>query len=143
MAENEKFGIIILTHGPMAQGLLESSQMLFGEAENVTALGLLGDEAPADFAATVEAALQLYPQGALVLVDLFGGTPCNTAMIQAKKMGKALPLVAGVNMPMLISVLNGREMYTLEETIKEAESSGVQGVVNVTPKLEELLAGEG
>lgn len=140
MADNEKFGIIILTHGPMAQGLLESAQMLFGRADNVTAIGLLGHEAPADFAKKLDEALQLYPQGALLLVDLFGGTPCNTAMMQAKKVGRALPLVAGVNLPMLISVLNAREMYTLEETILDAEKSGMQGIVNVTPKLEELLA---
>lgn len=140
MTDTEKFGIIIMTHGDMAEGLLASSKMLFGDAKNVTALGLQESESPADYAERLDKALQQYPGGVLILVDLFGGTPCNTAMIHAKKVGRALPLVAGVNMPMLISVLNAREISPLEEVIVTAEQSGLKGIVNVTPKLEELLA---
>lgn len=132
-------GIILLTHGKMAEGILDGASMIFGRADNVIALGLEDGMSPSDYAEMLEQALNCFPQGALLLVDLFGGTPCNVAMLHARKLGKVLPVAAGLNMPMLLAVLNARENMALEELVDKAADNGRKGVVDVSEKLREVF----
>lgn len=140
MSENEAFGIILMTHGKMAEGMLDGANMIFGRPDGVVALGLHDGMSPADYTEKLEQALESFPQGALLLVDLFGGTPCNVAMMQARKQGRVLPVAAGLNMAMLLTVLNARERVPLGEIVAEAVKGGNKGVVDVSEKLAEIFA---
>lgn len=139
MIENETFGIIIMTHGRMAEGIVDGVGMIFGRPDNVVALGLQDGMSPAEYAEMLEKELERFPQGALLLVDLFGGTPCNVAMLHARKLGKVLPVAAGLNMAMLLSVLNARERMTLDELVQESVTAGGKGIVDVSEKLREIF----
>lgn len=139
MIENETFGIIIMTHGRMAEGIVDGVGMIFGRPDNVVALGLQDGMSPAEYAEMLEKELERFPQGALLLVDLFGGTPCNVAMLHARKLGKVLPVTAGLNMAMLLSVLNARERMTLDELVQESVTAGGKGIVDVSEKLREIF----
>jgi len=68
--------------------------------------------------------------GILVLTDMYGSTPSNTA---AKLLCKdTVNVVAGVNLPMLVRVLNYADL-TLEEITDKAVSGGHDGIVRCIP----------
>ena len=62
----------------------------------------------------------------LVLTDLFGGTP-TTLSLSLRKLGN-IEVVAGVNLPMLLKVLQGRQV-PLSELAALAKAAGQQGIV--------------
>ena len=68
-------------------------------------------------------------EGVLVLVDLLGGSPCNVTASCLKQEG--LECVTGLNLPMLISLLEEREDGTLRSMPKVAMEAGKTGIVNV------------
>jgi len=67
--------------------------------------------------------------GVLVLSDIYGATPCNMVTKLVNQEGVAG--VAGVNLPMLVRVLNYRQ-DSLEICIEKAISGGREGVVHFT-----------
>ena len=107
----DMFAIIVGTHGRLAEELLASVDMIFGEVQNTAAVTFLPGEGPADITAKYEAALEKVDAsgGALFLVDIFGGTPYNAAcriVINNEKYG----IVTGASMPMLVDMANTQAM---------------------------------
>jgi PTS system ascorbate-specific IIA component len=64
--------------------------------------------------------------GVLVLTDMFGSTPSNIAT-RLRAPG-ALAVVAGVNLPMLVRVLNYASL-DLQALVDKAASGGARGVL--------------
>ncbi|HGG60911.1 MAG TPA: PTS fructose transporter subunit IIA [Gammaproteobacteria bacterium] len=64
--------------------------------------------------------------GVLVLTDLYGSTPCNIAFRLLSRQG--VSAVSGVNMPMLIRVMNYSHL-PLPELVEKALSGGRDGIV--------------
>ena len=127
------FAIIVGTHGRLAEELLASAEMIFGEAENIASVPLVPGEGADDVAAKYEAALERLDAsgGALFLLDLFGGTPYNAAcrlVLKNEKCG----IVTGVNLPMLVEMANaqamdeGTDIRSLMEKAVEAGKKGMQ-----------------
>lgn len=98
---------IVATHGPLAEALLESGKMVYGELPHVQSV-CLTEQAGIDgfrreFAAVLEAA-SAQADGVLVLCDMQSGTPWNVACEAAFNPQTQPPVavVAGVNFPMLL-----------------------------------------
>ena len=73
-------GIILLSHGPLAVSLVDTAKMVFGESENLAAFSFEeGDDAD-QYRMKVAETLERFPVGSVVMLDLFGGTPCNQMM---------------------------------------------------------------
>jgi len=68
-------------------------------------------------------------QPALILTDVFGATPCNTATRLAD--GLTQRVVAGVNVPMLWRAMAYRN-EALDTLVARALSGGGQGVMSVS-----------
>jgi PTS system ascorbate-specific IIA component len=66
---------------------------------------------------------------ALVLCDVFGATPCNTALRVAD--GVRVRVVSGVNVPMLWRVLCYAN-ESLDRLVSRAVDGAVQGVMQVS-----------
>ena len=98
---------IVATHGPLADALLTSGRMVYGELPCVQAVCLTeqaGIEGfRRDFYATLQAA-STNADGVLVLCDMQSGTPWNVACEVAFNPHTQPPVavVAGVNFPMLL-----------------------------------------
>jgi len=75
-----------------------------------------------------QALAQLGTGEVLMLVDVFGATPCNAALAVAD--GQRIRVVAGVNVPMLWRTLCYSEL-PLEELVNRAISGATQGVMHV------------
>jgi mannose PTS system EIIA component len=63
----------------------------------------------------------------LILTDMYGSTPCNLALLLQDQAN--ISIVSGLNLPMLIKVLNYPDLC-LNELTQKALSGGKKGVVN-------------
>jgi PTS system ascorbate-specific IIA component len=66
------------------------------------------------------------PEGAIILTDMYGGTPANLGM-DFLEPGR-VEVIAGVNLPMLVRLLTYRSR-PLEEQVQKALEGGREGVV--------------
>lgn len=104
-------GIILASHGGLAEGILQSAGMVFGPQEDMKAVVLTPDMGPDDLhAKLMEAVSSLSNQEQVIfLVDLMGGTPYNQCnRILEENSDKAWAIVSGLNLPMLITALGER-----------------------------------
>lgn len=117
-------GLVIVTHGGLAQEFLAALEHVHGPQEQVVAISIgPNDDMETRRVEIVEAVGNVDTgKGAILLTDMFGGTPSNLAisvMEQAK-----VEVIAGVNLPMLIKLASIRGESTLEEAISEAQDAG-------------------
>lgn len=124
-------GVLLVTHGNFSEAIIKSMELVFGRQEKLEALTLNhGDDVKELTRQVKEKAKELDDgEGVLVLVDLLGGSPCNVTASCLKQEG--LECVTGLNLPMLISVLEEREDSTLRSMPKVAMEAGKTGIVNV------------
>ncbi|WP_138513660.1 PTS sugar transporter subunit IIA [Rhodoferax bucti] len=123
-------GILLVAHAPLASALRECVLHVYPDAG--AALVALDVPAHEDPEVTRRAAKALLtglgaPQ-VLVLTDVFGATPCNVA--QKVVDGFHSKLVAGVNLPMLLRIVNYRS-EPLDVLVTRALAGGSQSIMQV------------
>jgi len=135
-------GILLVTHGPMGQAMLESAEMIVGKQDNVQAVALTAEVSLDALREQVKLAASRVDagQGVLVLVDLFGGTPANA--VASNLQAHAYRCLCGVNLPMLVEALVMRDQMALPELAAHTEEIACQSVVNLNTALERALRGE-
>ncbi|MEL7060719.1 MAG: PTS sugar transporter subunit IIA [Acidobacteriota bacterium] len=102
MSKLPMVGVLILTHGRMAEELLSAARTITGSMESFEALALDWEDDFATAQAKVEPALERLDRGAgvLILTDIYGGTPSNVAMGFVEP-GR-VEMLSGVNLPMVV-----------------------------------------
>lgn len=123
-------GIVLVSHGPLAAGLRQAAEMIMGAQDAVAALTLEPAQDMDRFRADLEQAVQALDsgQGVLILADLFGGSPANTA---AYVMGPAVEVVCGASLPMLLEVLGARPDADLAAVTATALRAGREAPVRM------------
>ena len=122
-------GILLLSHGPFCQALLESAQMIGGEAVNVVALPLLENASIDEYGEKAMQTFKQMPEGSIVLFDLASGTPFNQMMM--KSGGEEFPGLCGMNLPVLLEAMTMREAMKGSELVALLEESTKAAVVNI------------
>lgn len=121
-------GLLIVTHGDVGKVLLETATALLGLCPLQTeVIGVAQDCEPEQVARDAHQRVERLNQGegTLVLTDLYGSTPGNIA---GRQLGDEVAVVSGLNLPMLLRVLNYPQMSLVELTTK-AVSGGREGVM--------------
>ncbi len=123
-------GLLLITHDGIGQALLEAAQRMLGgrcplEAA-VLPIGLEADPVQLREAAGRQARDLDRGDGVLVLTDLYGSTPSNIAASLAGRDG--VRVVAGLNLPMLVRVLNYAQ-EDLASLAEKAVSGGSRGIL--------------
>lgn len=117
-------GAVIVTHGQLANELVSAAEMIIGEISHITAVSI-GWHDDVDVArAEIERAVQRVDtgSGALLLTDMFGGTPTNIA---ASFLGEAkVEVVTGVNLPMVIKLATQNDDESLSELARRVRDEG-------------------
>jgi mannose PTS system EIIA component len=124
-------GLLIITHDGIGAALFDSATLALGQCPLPTRLlSATRDCDPEVLQRRANAYLEQIDEGSgvLVLTDLYGSTPSNVA-------NRLLPnprvrIVTGLNLPMLIRVLNYPELG-LDELAAKAESGGLNGIFAV------------
>lgn len=122
-------GVIILAQANIGKGLIAAATHTLGECpKDLKALPVTYQESPETLLKIIaEMIAQLdRDNGVLILADIYGATHTNTACRLLKR-GR-IEMIAGVNLPMLIRVLNYRH-ENLDELIDKALSGGSGGIV--------------
>ena len=117
-------GLVIVTHGGLAQEFLAALEHVHGPQEQVVAISIgPNDDMETRRVEIVEAVGNVDAgEGAFLLTDMFGGTP-STLAISVMEQAK-VEVIAGVNLPMLIKLASIRGESKLEEAISEAQDAG-------------------
>jgi PTS system mannose-specific IIA component len=124
------FGIVVATHGEFGKELVATLQMILGESEGIKPLALLSSESLESFKSKMDETLKKVDpknHGALVLVDMIGGTPFNVALLAAQT--HKLQIVTGVNLPMLIKVATSQDEKNLENLALETQKVTREGIM--------------
>ncbi len=134
--------IVIGTHGWAAEQLLKTAEMLLGEQENVGWIDFVPGENAETLIEKYNAQLAKLDttHGVLFLVDTWGGSPFNAASrIVVDK--EHYEVIAGVNIPMLVETLMGRDDNpTFDELVAVAVETGREGVKALKAKPVEQAA---
>ena len=116
--ERQMLGLLVVTHGKLAEELVASVRKIVGSIENLEAVSIDWNDEASDATRRIQEARTRVEsgRGGLLLTDMFGGTPTNLALSMLEP-GK-LEIVTGVNVPMLIKFSNLREGLDLTEAAK-------------------------
>ena len=99
----EKFNIVIGTHGRFGEELVKSASMIAGDMSHVKTCSLLPEYSFEDYMKAATELLDGLDDGfTIVLVDLYGGTPCNTFTVLSQKYH--YDVLTGLNLPVLIDL---------------------------------------
>ncbi|ROR29753.1 PTS fructose transporter subunit IIA [Inmirania thermothiophila] len=128
MTARPPVGLLLVTHGAVGGALLAAARGILGETR--MPLEVVASEPggrPEALAAAIEAALDRLDRGAgvLVLTDLHGATPANLVARAAR--GRRVRSVSGINLPMLLRVLNyaDRDLAELARRAAEGAAAGI------------------
>ena len=117
-------GLILVTHGQLAREFVAAMEHVVGGQERIESV-CIGPEDDVEARRTeIRAAIGKVDSGdgAIILTDLFGGTPSNLA-ISLLEAGR-VEVVAGVNLPMLIRLAGARKCMEIGEAVKAARDAG-------------------
>lgn len=125
-------GIVVVTHGKLAQALVATAEMIMGVQEGIAAIGFEAGQDVMNLHETISQAVQGFASEdeVLILVDLLGGSPYNASAMLAMKLSK-VKVVTGINLPMLLEVLPARsqDVAALSQMAVHAGQSGVSEFV--------------
>lgn len=133
--------LMVVTHGPLAEAIKESSRMFFGdEADTLHTIGLFPTENPEKLKDEIEQVITAEDKsnGFLIFTDIFGGSPFNMAAmaIEELKDDYQIECFAGVNMPLIMEALSSKNEMDLEELTAHLEELASTTIVNVKKTLE-------
>jgi PTS system mannose-specific IIA component len=104
-------GILVVTHGRVAEELVNAARNIVGEIPAIRAVSIGWSDDPGAANAAIEGALAGSGGPTLVLTDMFGGTPTNLSL---PFLSESVEIVTGVNLPMLIKASALREGALVE-----------------------------
>jgi PTS system mannose-specific IIA component len=132
--------ILVITHGTFGQELLRTAQDIVGRQEAVAGLAVTSEMGIESLGGAIDEVVRRFPDagGHLILVDMLGGTPCNTALLRAKSV--PCEVVSGVNLYMVLSAFRHRQDLALEALAAKVAEDGRRAIVLAKALLQKKLA---
>ena len=127
----------------MAEGIVDSANMIMGKNEQFDSLGLFPGTDLDQFKADIKKKfLELdIGDGVIIFVDLFGASPYNMTSLNVGELlseNKKIRVVTGVNLPMVIEALNMRNIEdNIDFLYKSCLETGKEGIKEL---LEEMAS---
>lgn len=117
-------GIVLVTHGRLAQEFISAMEHMVGPQTHLRAVCIGPEDDIEKRQREIAAAAKSVDvgRGVVIATDMFGGTPCNLALTILER-GK-IEVLAGVNLPSLIKLIDVRNKLPLDQAVKEAIDAG-------------------
>lgn len=144
-------GIVVVTHGRLAEELVNAAQAIVGSIPRIEAVSIGWSDDVSVAREAIAAALRAAGggevatpdgqasseppasgEGVLILTDMFGGTPTNLSL---PFLSPGVEIVTGVNLPMLIKLTQSRE-GSLREIARLCRDEGQEAIYVATDLLE-------
>lgn len=128
--------LLLVSHGGLAQAMLESAEMICGPQEDIRALGLFPGDSPDALRESIKETLdQWNGQDILVLTDIRSGTPFNT--VASLMQSYPFRHISGVNLALLIEALMDRDDMCADEVANELMAVCSQTILDVNRLMEQ------
>ena len=117
-------GMVLVTHGRLAEEFVTAMEHVVGPQKQVATICIGPHDDMHQRRDQIAEAIQQVNsgEGAIILTDLFGGTPSNLA-ISLLDAGQ-VEVIAGVNLPMLIRLESARKTMGVKEAVAAAREAG-------------------
>jgi mannose PTS system EIIA component len=124
-------GIIVVSHGQVAVELVNAARTIVGDIPAIAAVSIgWTDDVTVAHEAIVKAMGEVGGGDALILTDMFGGTPTNVSL---PFLSARVEILTGVNLPMLIKLSSLRDGDLLE--IARAIRDQGRGAISVATEV--------
>lgn len=126
-------GIVVVTHGRLAEELVNAARTIVGEIPAIVAVSIgWSDDVTAAREQVQRAIADVGAGFTLLLTDMFGGTPTNLSL---PFLSERVEIVTGVNLPMLIKLTTLRE-GALAEVARAIRDQGKDAIYVASDVLE-------
>ena len=121
-------GGIIVSHGKLAEELLNALSIILGEVVNMEAISIGWYDDVEDSKRKINQSLKRVDQknGVLIFTDMFGGTPSNLSFSFLKD--NTIEIITGVNLPMLIKFVSLQRSNNLKDVAKRVVEQGKKNI---------------
>jgi PTS system mannose-specific IIA component len=121
-------GVVIVCHCNLGREFLSTLELIIGTVEGFQAVSIDPRQDVEKIRSEIAGALRKVDsgEGALILTDMFGGTPSNISLSFLDE--KKVEVISGVNLPMLIKLAGFREGKSLEELASFIKAYGQKNI---------------
>lgn len=126
-------GVLVATHGEMANGIFDAIDMICGTQENFNIVSLKRGQDAESFGEELREKINELnsDEGVVVLVDLLGATPMNQSALNLYKSDK-VEVITGVNLPMVVTATMERDCFSdIKELVEKIKNDGKDSVCSV------------
>jgi len=121
-------GGIIVSHGKLAEELLNSLTIILGEVVNMEAISIGWYDDVDESKKKINQSLKRVDKknGVVIFTDMFGGTPSNLSFSFMKD--NKVEIITGVNLPMLIKFVSLQRSSKFEEVARKVVEQGKKNI---------------
>lgn len=129
-------GIVLVSHGNLAKEMLSVTEHVVGKQTGVECVGInVEDDVELKRHEILEKTSAVDTgDGAVVITDMFGGTPSNLALSIMEE--RNIEIISGMNLPMLVKLIRMRG-EKMEDAVVAAQEAG-QRYINIASHLLKL-----
>ena len=120
-------GLVLVAHARLAAELLTAAELIVGPIPQAEAVGIgPGDEGSVILAGITQALQRLGGSGALIMTDMFGGTPSNLSLTFLQD--DRIEVLSGVNLPMVMEFALKRESLGVSKLADRLRECGRESI---------------
>ncbi len=122
-------GILVISHGRLAEALISSVQFLVGGLKRVKGISIWPKERIEEIRDRIRKGIKEVDDGdgVVILTDVIGGTPTNLSLSVLEN--RNVEVVTGVNLPMLLTLASYRSGRSLREIGRLVKKSGRRSII--------------
>lgn len=122
-------GILVISHGRLAEALISSGQFLVGNLKRVRGISIWPRDGWEEVKNRIQKGIHEVDDGdgVVILTDLLGGTPTNLSLSVLEN--RNVEVVTGVNLPMLLTLSSYRNGKSLREIGRLVKKSGRRSII--------------
>ena len=123
-----RVGVVVVSHYRVGEEMLQAVRLIVPTAPDFRAVAIGPNQSVEDIRAAIAKELDAVDRGAgaLILTDMFGGTPSNVALSFLGE--RKVEVVTGVNLPMLIKLASWGEGKSLSEVATTMKDYGRRNI---------------
>jgi PTS system mannose-specific IIA component len=125
-------GILIVTHGDLAEALISTGELILGELKMTRGISIWPKESKEEVKDRIQKEVTKVDNGdgVVILTDILGGTPTNQSLPLAET--EKVEVVTGVNISMLLALSCYREGKSVKEICCLAKKAGRRSIVSAS-----------
>jgi len=122
-------GVLVVSHGKLAEAFISSVQSITGNLQNITGVSIWPTERKEEARERIKRKVTEVDDGdgVVILTDILGGTPTNLSLSFLND--EKVEVVTGVNMPMLLTLSSYRMRKSSREIGTLLKKSGRRSIV--------------